>query len=34
MRSIHAVQQFQTGATFVKRGFKVELFWCLAQTSI
>ena len=28
------VQQFQTGATFLKRAFKVELFSCLVQNSI
>ena len=32
--SIHVVQQFQTGATFLKRAFKVELFSCLVQNSI
>ena len=28
------VQQFQTGTTFLKRAFKVELFSCLIQNSI
>ena len=32
--SIHVVQQFQTGATFLKRAFKVVLFSCLVQKSI
>ena len=32
--SIHVVQQFQTGATFLKRAFKAELFSCLIQNSI
>ena len=32
--SVHLVQQFQTGATFLKRAFKVELFSCLVQNSI
>ena len=31
---IHVVQQFQTGATFSKRAFKVVLFSCLLQNSI
>ena len=32
--SIHAVQQFQTGAICLKRAFKVALFSCLVQNSI
>ena len=32
--SIHVVQQFQAGATFLKRAFKVVLFSCLVQHSI
>ena len=32
--SIHVVQQFQTGATFLKHAFKVALFSCSVQNSI
>ena len=32
--SIHVVQQFQAGATFLKRVSKVELFLCLVQNLI
>jgi len=34
MLSVYVVQRFQTGATFLKCAFKVELFSCLIQNSI